>query len=303
MQSLVCVQVTLSAASLADDPVLEELFEDALWQTSPAGVERQDDETWSELVEDPSPRAAGDVRWRLYFDGESVAPDDARDAAAAAIGELPGTLEVWRIDDLSFLERWREHFKPAQVSDRIMVHPPWEVPSVGDDVVLVCIDPGMAFGTGTHETTRLCLRALDVALDAGARSVLDVGTGSAILAIAAAKLGAGPIVAIDNDTVAVAVARENIEHNGLDGAIEASATPLADLDGTWDLVLANILPHVLVALRDDLLARVAPGGRVVLSGIIERELQGVADAFADPAFDEVEREVMGEWCSLTLARR
>lgn len=302
MASLVCVQITLSSAALDDEPWLEELFEDALWQSAPAGVERQDDETWSELVEDPSPRAAGDIRWRLYFDGDTVAEDVARSTVSDAMGELPATLDVWRIDDLSFLERWREHFKPAQVSDRIVVHPPWEVPDV-DGAVLVCIDPGMAFGTGTHETTRLCLRALDEALEAGARSVLDVGTGSAILAIAAAKLGAGPIVAVDNDTVAVAVARENIEHNGLVGAIEASATPLGELDGAWDLVLANILPHVLIALRDDLLARVAPGGRLVLSGIIERELQGVADAFSHPAFDELARDVMGEWCALTLIRR
>jgi ribosomal protein L11 methyltransferase len=292
--SMVCVQLTLPQA----DTILEDVIEGILWDADLTSWEREDEETFSELLEDPRPRAHGSVRWRLYR--ESEAPAGAWEAEVRGwFGpELPLHWESWPITDLSFLTAWKAYFRPARVSDRIIVHPPWEVPEAEEGTILINIDPGMAFGTGTHETTRLCLRALDRALIFGSQhAVLDVGCGSGILAIAAALLGGRPVVAIDNDCIAVDVAEDNCRINGVDW-IQASPDPLDEVPGTFDIVVANILPHVLIELADPLLAKLAPGGALILSGILRTEAEKVIDVFT-PVLGPVQREDMGEWCALT----
>ncbi|TVQ99315.1 MAG: 50S ribosomal protein L11 methyltransferase [Deltaproteobacteria bacterium] len=297
LDSLSCVQITLDQG----DELGEALVESALWALEPQGVERQDDETWSELVEDPRPRAAGAVRWRIHRSGTS-APAFEEDVRRV-LPSLDGLhIAAWEIDDLSFMHTWKEFFRPARVSPRIIVHPPWDVPEAPERVRLVMVEPGMAFGTGTHETTRLCIRALDERLKERTRSVLDVGTGSGILAIAAAHLGAQRVVGVENDPHALVIARENARLNGVASSISFPDTQVSDLDEPAELVLANILPHVLLAIREHLYRLVMPGGHLVLSGILVTERAGVEDAFAGRGMELVDAPVMGEWCALVFQR-
>jgi ribosomal protein L11 methyltransferase len=167
----------------------------------------------------------------------------------------------------------------------------------------VVLDPGMAFGTGTHPTTSLCLAALSELLSVrhGA-AVLDVGTGSGLLAIAAAKLGAGRVAGNDNDPVAVAVARENAARNG--AAVELTTDPVPALRGPFDVVVANILANTLVELAPQLAAQLAPGGVVLLSGILAPQEEEVRAAYLAQGLARLSggdrRD--GEWSLLALAR-
>lgn len=198
---------------------------------------------------------------------------------------------------------WKENFKPIRIGTRLLVAPSWEpLPDRAAEIVLR-IDPGMAFGTGGHETTRLCLEMLEEAFEqpaaVSAPSVLDLGTGSGILAMAAALLGAGSVTAVDIDPQAVDVARENIAQNGLVGRIACSTTPLEALAGPFDIIVANILAEELVRLSPLLTGRLAPGGRLILSGILAEKEQLVLDGFAPRAgLRHLGTATMGEWVAM-----
>lgn len=294
---LVGMEVVLPVA----DTDVEEVVEATLWELGVGGIERWDNETWTELIETPRARPVGGVLWRVFIeDAESVA---VVESAAREALEFATDLDIrcWEQTDMSFLTAWREFFRPTQVSRRILVHPPWDIPEAAG-LVKVEIDPGMAFGTGTHETTRLCLRAIDEALDLPSAIVLDVGTGSGILGIAAALLGAARVVATENDPVAVAIANENFERNGVSDRCAASLALLEELGETFDLVVANILPHTLSELHDGLIAAVRPGGTLVLSGILLRERENVLERFSDLGVTPAVTQD-GEWCAITYRKQ
>jgi ribosomal protein L11 methyltransferase len=165
----------------------------------------------------------------------------------------------------------------------------------------VVLDPGMAFGTGTHPTTALCLAALDAFLrERPGASVFDVGTGSGLLAIAAAKLGAGRVVGSDDDPVALRVARENAERNGVE--IELSQAGVGQVRGPFDLVVANILANTLVALAPQVAAQVAPGGTLFLSGILAQQQGEVRAAYRARGLRPAQGRREGEWSLLALRR-
>lgn len=201
---------------------------------------------------------------------------------------------------------WKANFHTTRVSDRVVVKPSWEPyePLAGD--IVLEIDPGMAFGTGTHATTRLCLQGVDrffaACPQAGEARMLDVGTGSGILAIAAVKMG-GAAVGIDIDQEAVTVAEENAALNGVLGTAAFSCTPLEEVPGTYGLVVANILAEELVKMAPRLTEKVAGGGLLVLSGILV-EKEGLVEAgFRSLPLDLVATEREGEWSALTYRRR
>ncbi len=207
---------------------------------------------------------------------------------------------------------WKSHFKPSRIGKRLVVKPTWEeYPEHPGDIILE-LDPGMAFGTGTHPTTRLCMEVLEKIFfhegayrhlpRNGASLVLDVGTGSGILSITAAKLGASQVTAIDIDPQALAVAEENIILNGTEKRVTVSDTPLALVNGNYDIVVANILAEELVKMAPQLIKRVNREGFLILSGILtEKEdivVQGFS--FAEISLTEISREA--EWSCLTYHR-
>ena len=207
---------------------------------------------------------------------------------------------------------WKKFYKPLRVGRRVLLKPVWEeVESQADDIV-VELDPGMAFGTGMHPTTRLCIAALEKAIKPG-HALLDVGTGSGILSIVGAKLGATPIVATDIDSVALRVTRENVELNGLGvllGAelrIEAGSVP-AYMAGRFPLVVANILAEVIIKLFDSAYGNVplaeplAPGGQMILSGIIETKAERVIEAAQRHGLTLIERLQESDWVALVMCK-
>ena len=189
-----------------------------------------------------------------------------------------------------------------------MVCPTWVNYAARRGEVLIRIDPGMAFGTGQHPTTRLCLEALESRLRPG-HTVLDVGTGSGILAIAAALLGAERVIALDRDPVAVAVAHQNVATNGVDDRVrvlEGSLSAVAPLPGQdaprFDLVLANISSAGIVEMAPDLAHALAPGGTLVASGISEPSVETCRDTLEKAGLRLLERMDREGWCALVCAQ-
>ena len=215
--------------------------------------------------------------------------------------QLP-TFTVVRNED--WAEGWKQHFPATRISPRLVVRPSWEefAPQPGD--VVIEIDPGMAFGTGTHGTTRLCLEAVAAAFEGAAppRRVLDVGTGSGILAIAAAAYGAEQVLACDIDPEACAIAFENAALNHLDEKIAFSIAPLEELEGEFDLVLANILAEENIRLADTLVMHLAPGGCLVLSGILIEKEEMVTNAFNAFGMGDPEIRHNEDWSCLIYRR-
>jgi len=219
---------------------------------------------------------------RIFF-----AAGHARDAAHAALSAAGFDVEPLDVDDEDWARRSQENLEPVTI-DRITVSPPWAAPRTPHPAprallpapIRIVINPSMGFGTGHHATTRLCLRELQNLPLAG-RSVLDVGTGSGILAIAAARLGARRVVAIDSDADAIENARENV---ALNGDLEGIDLRVADIAQATlppaDVVLANITAAALIALADRLLALVNPSGTLIVSGILDEQAGGVRGAFA-----------------------
>ena len=216
---------------------------------------------------------------RVLADAEHA---DALVAAAAAATNTSLLIEHRAaIEDIDWVRATQAQFAPIQIGPRLWIVPSWHEPPE-QDAVVVRLDPGLAFGTGSHPTTRLCLAWLEKNMRPGLK-VLDYGCGSGILTIAAAKLGAGAIDGIDIDSQALEAARANARTNG----VAASYTGPDELapSATFDIVLANILSNPLKVLAPALLARVVPGGSLVLSGILERQAGEVITTYrgADPA--------------------
>ena len=208
-----------------------------------------------------------------------------------------GELLVREIKEEAWLETWKASFKPIRVG-AFLVRPTWSDADPGDAIVL-SLDPGMAFGTGLHPTTQGCLRARSRIVVAGLR-VADVGTGSAILAIAAAKRGAAAVVGLDIDEVAIREARENVARNAV--VIALGVGSAADLEGLFDVIVANIVAAVLQKIAPDLAAHLAPDGRLLIAGIIATEDDETAASFAALDLRTVSRHQEGDWVSLELTR-
>jgi ribosomal protein L11 methyltransferase len=183
---------------------------------------------------------------------------------------------------------------------RFLIHPGWVTPAPGERCA-VRIDPGMAFGTGLHPTTRLCLEELDRELPR--ESVLDVGCGTGILALAAARAGVNRVVALDNDPEACRVARESAQANGLLERVQILECEVDRVAGSFSLVLANILSGPLVSMAALLCARLEPGGVLVLSGLLSGEAGDVTAAYVAAGVEPVRRRESGEWGLLSFVRR
>lgn len=215
-----------------------------------------------------------------------------------------GTISLSETEDKDWINNWKTFFKPFRAADNIVIKPTWETyEKENEDDILIEIDPGIAFGTGSHETTKLCIQALDKYVKKG-DSVLDVGCGSGILSITALKLGAAHATAIDIDEVAVKVAAENMEVNH----IPASQYTLFDGDlitnsflkvkaGTGhDIVVANILADVIIPLTGVIRPHLKKGGLYITSGIINTKEEEVREALIANGFEILGVEYMKEWC-------
>jgi len=213
-------------------------------------------------------------------------------------------LKLRTIRQEKWAEAWKENFKPIRVSNRLVIKPPWESWPAQKGEIVVEIDPGMAFGTGTHPSTQMCLQLLDEMIPSFSRkiSLLDVGTGSGILAIAARKLGVQKILAVDTDPVALENARANARANRIKDGVLFRAGSIASSKHTFDLVVANLLPQEILGLAGDLPRCVAPGGLLILSGLLVRQKKEIAGVFARHGFAVVDSRKAKGWAALVLER-
>jgi ribosomal protein L11 methyltransferase len=270
-----------------------------LWELGAVGV-----------VEEATPGAAA---LRAFFppgaDAGSLSEDLRHYLGDLAALELPGArgrVEVAPLADEPWADAWRAHFRPVPVGRRLLVCPPWEVPdpALAHDRVVVTIEPGRAFGTGGHGSTRSCLELIERALaGAGAPYVLDLGCGSGILAIAAARLGVPRVDAIDMDPDAVAATEDNARRNGVADRVRAAVAPIAGWAGPpAPLVLANLLAAAHVTLAPTLAGLVTPAGSLIAGGLLAHEVPAVAGAFAAAGCWLVELVEHDGWAALLLRR-
>lgn len=244
---------------------------------------------------------------KAYFpafqvDERQIAELKAWVSALDQYGLDPGPVEVSSrvVNEEDWANSWKEYYHPVQISDRLIVKPSWEDCDASGAVV-IDIDPGMAFGTGTHPTTVLCLQGIEKYLQPGDQ-VFDIGTGSGILAVAAAKLGARCVEAVDIDPVAVQVAQENAERNQVAGLIRVRQGTVDDISGQADLIMANIIASIIIDIAPQLAARLVPGGICLASGIIDQKAADVETALEAVGLEIIETRRSGEWV-LLVARK
>ncbi len=248
---------------------------------------------------------------RAYLPGrDRTAARLAVRQARVALGHLQafnlrpiGELEVSVVHEADWAQAWKAHFPVLRIGRRLVIRPTWRRHRRRPDDVVLALDPGMAFGTGLHPTTRLCLAGIERWADEGrfaAARVLDVGCGSGILMIAAGLFGASRLVGLDTDPIAVEASMANAARNHLQ--VEVRSGSLPSRSGPFDLVVANLIASLLIALADDLRAELRPGGRLLASGIfIDREAD-VRSALVAAGLGSLERTVEGDWVALEFER-
>ena len=245
---------------------------------------------------------------------------DTQEEASAARAHVTPILRQWehllsepirKIDETTikredWSESWKKYFHPFRASNRLVIKPSWEDYTAQPDDIVLEIDPGMCFGTGSHGTTMGCLQYIDELADATNRpySLIDAGCGTGILSMAAHRLGYGPIFAFDYDPAAIHVSDENLTRTGIREQVQLSEGDVHTIQPPFqaDLVVANILAPILLTAAENLAEMVCPGGRLVLSGILTSQYDEVLERFLRLGFQDIERRTIKEWTSGVVMR-
>lgn len=296
-----------------------ELVADAMWERTPHGVAvcdsadiialQRDTTVFWDYMDDFTPEK--DVLVKCYFECEEAEEKISalmrelrvrRELAAGAIDF--GTLEETKreIDGDDWIDVWKKHFRPIHIGGRVVIVPEWIDYEKRAGEVVVTLDSNMAFGTGEHETTSMCLELLQEYLKEG-DVCIDVGCGSGILGIAASKLGARTSYLTDLDPIAVESAKHNAVKNGVRNATVSHSNLLDDTSLKGDIVLANITAEVLIMLAPTVPKNLREGGTLILSGILRDRLDAVKESFAAAGLATVEERRKGEWCALVMRAR
>jgi ribosomal protein L11 methyltransferase len=264
-------------------------------------------DTWEDEI--PTPER---LIVKAYMPADETAHDkqqQLRDALRYMSALIPIPEPTFQtLQEADWADAWKAHYQPVRLGRRIYIRPSWiQVEDAQPEDVIIALDPGMAFGTGTHPSTQLCLIACEAILETQPfQDVLDLGCGSGILSIAAAKLGAKKILAIDIDPIAVKVTAENAAENGVLEQIETQVGSLEMLKQSgrqFDLGLVNILAKVIIAMCEDGLGQVfRPGGLVVFGGIIEEQAAGVEAALRQTGLEPYQRRISGDWVVIEARR-
>ncbi|MBM7623145.1 50S ribosomal protein L11 methyltransferase [Sporohalobacter salinus] len=213
-----------------------------------------------------------------------------------------GRIESDSIPDQDWSKNWKENFKPQQITDRLVIKPTWEEYQATPKEKIIEIDPGMAFGTGTHETTTMCLEAIEE-YSKQCSNLLDIGTGTGILSIGAYLLGIKDITAIDIDEKAVRIAKENLELNKINEGVEVKQSNLAkEIDGSYELVVANLLPHIILDLIPSLSQLLEEDSIFILSGITQEKKAIIEEKLEKFSLQILEVKESGEWVTLVGKR-
>ncbi|AXU28468.1 TPA: 50S ribosomal protein L11 methyltransferase [Clostridioides difficile] len=212
------------------------------------------------------------------------------------IGE--GSVSLDQVNEADWANAWKAYYKPTKVGQRVVVKPTWEDYAMQDGDLIIELDPGMAFGTGTHETTSMCIRELEKYVNKDSK-VFDIGCGSGILAIAAAKLGAKEVVAVDLDEVAVKVAKENVLENKVEKSVSVMHGNLTDvIKDKADVIVANIIADIIKILAKDVQNFMKEDAIFISSGIILDKVEEVKESLIENGFEIVEVQKLGEWSAI-----
>lgn len=260
----------------------------------------------------------GTAKVHFYMEPENCEPEKIMLQVQDILGEIKeycnigrGTVTLSETEDKDWINNWKAYFKPFRASENIVIKPTWEkYEKEKESDILVEIDPGIAFGTGSHETTRLCIQALSTYVEEGS-SVLDVGCGSGILSIAALKLGAAHATAIDIDEIAVKVAAENFAVNQIpasqyslfDGDLISNPFLKVKAGTSHDIVVANILADVIIPLTGIIRPHLRKDGIYITSGILNTKEEEVREALEENDFEILSVEHMKEWCCFIATYR
>lgn len=211
------------------------------------------------------------------------------------------TVSAKKIINQDWSQKWKEHWKPTKASEHVIICPSWEECTQKKDDVLITLDPGSAFGTGTHATTQLCIQAIEKYVKKG-DEIADIGTGSGILAITAIKFGAEHAVAIDNDSLVIDVAKDNAQMNNVFNKIDFSHATADMLTEQYDFVCANILHNILAEIMGDLKNIMKPNAFMVLSGILDEKKQVVLDAVDKHGLKVIETLNQQQWVAFVVQK-
>ena len=226
-------------------------------------------------------------------------------AAVHGLLDIPQMkLKIIREEDWN--KKWQKFFTTCRIGNRIIIKPSWELYLPKDKDIVIEMDPGMAFGTGTHPTTRMCLEVIERLAQEHSNPItamLDVGMGSGILSIAAAKLGIERVVGIDIDPIALRYARQNAEKNMVNHQVEVRECLLEKLEERFDLIVANILSEILIKLRKELLKLLAGNGILVLSGILAEKASKLERTFLSKKLSVIDSRTHGEWACIVLQKQ
>lgn len=223
----------------------------------------------------------------------------------AQLFNVPAPSVAWAmIDEEDWGKNWKQHFKPFLIVPGLVISPTWEEYHPAPGEAVITMDPGMAFGTGHHATTSLCLECIrDSVTDSKGLQLLDVGTGTGILGMAALLFGAARVLGIDNDSEAVSAAKENVRKNELQNRMEVSLNPLSSLDKTFEVVVANIVHDVLVDMAEDLTRLTADGGTLILSGILNgQQVDNIITVFTTEGLNLLDQKNRQEWTALRFQK-
>ena len=303
------------------DPQAVEAVTDILYGLGAQGVAidepvdvqklREDELYWDYIDEKLLENDTEETKIMAYFSEEetnlpekiAVIKEKIRNLTEFGLSIGSGTVELSNVNQEDWESAWKQYFKPVHVTDRIVVKPEWEEYSPQEGEIVIEIDPGMAFGTGTHETTSMCINQIEKNLKAGDR-VIDIGSGSGILSMAAVLLGAEKATGVDLDPVAVRGALENVELNNLQDKIEILHGNLTDvIEEKADIVVANIMADIILILLEDVREFIKDDGLFISSGIIQEKRAAVEARLLEKNFSIVEVETKGEWCAITAQKK
>lgn len=209
-----------------------------------------------------------------------------------------GNVTTSEVNDQDWANTWKKYYKPKKVGNRVVIKPSWETYEKIEDDIIIELDPGMAFGTGTHETTIMCIQQLEKYVH-NLDTVFDIGCGTGILSIAAAKLGAVSIIGIDLDQDSVRVSRENVRKNGVANTVQIKEGNLLDvIEGKGNVIVANIIASVIIDLSKDIIRFLEEDGVFIASGIILEKIEEVKDALKSNGLKIIDEIIMGEWACI-----
>ncbi len=304
------IEITVKTATEGADMVAQAFYEVGVTGVvieDPMDIElaQEEERTWDYIDEGILANMSEDVLVKAYISNDASFADKYA-SIKERIGQLGqqsyglemGTLEIdiTTLNEEDWANNWKQYYKPIKVSDRVVIKPSWEpLPATETGEVVLEMDPGMAFGTGTHETTTLCIDAIDRYIQKGAE-VADIGCGTGVLGITAILLGAEKATAVDVDSNAVRITKENARRNRVEDQLEAIHGNLLDpIKGQFDMIIANIIADVIIQLTDSISNYLKPNGLFIASGIIQERLTDVVEAMKAVGLEAVDTNTKGEW--------